>query len=503
MVLASASPLLEMRGISKHYPGVKALDGVDLTLDRGEVLALMGENGAGKSTLMKVLGGAVRPDAGAIVIDGVHQSIVDPLAARAAGVAVIYQEFNLVPALSARENIFLGLEQAAAGFVRAGDERRKAKELLDRVGVAVDPEVACRRLTVAQQQAVEIAKALAVDARIIVMDEPTATLTPQEVAKLFTVIADLTRQGIGVIYVSHRLEEIEAIADRVQVLRDGQSVASRPAAELPRRELIELMVGRSLEEEFPERACSIGPPRLVVRGLSRGEQVRGVSFEVRAGEIVALAGLVGAGRTETVRLIFGADRADEGEIELDGKRLSIRSPRDAIAAGICLLTEDRKHQGLVLSQSVLHNFALPNLSRFARGGWTGAGWIDAARERNAFAGYAEALRIRANAADRPAGTLSGGNQQKVVLAKWLESASEVLIFDEPTRGIDVGAKVEIYNLMNDLAARGKAVLMVSSELPEVLGMADRVLVMHEGRITGEIADARTATQADILALAIR
>lgn len=503
MAIAAAPPLLEMRGISKQYPGVKALDDVDLALQRGEVLALMGENGAGKSTLMKVLGGAVRPDAGTILIDGVQQSIASPLVARAAGVAVIYQEFNLVPGLSARENIFLGLEQTTAGFVRAGDERRKAEQLLDRVGVAVRPDVACRRLTVAQQQAVEIAKALAVDARIIVMDEPTATLTPQEVEKLFAVIADLTRQGIAVIYVSHRLEEIEAIADRVQVLRDGQSVACRPAAQLPRRELIELMVGRSLEEEFPKRDRSIGQPRLVVRGLSRGKHVRGVSFEVRAGEIVALAGLVGAGRTETVRLIFGADRADQGEIELDGTRLAIRTPQDAISAGICLLTEDRKHQGLVLSQSVLHNFALPNLHRFARGGWTGAGWIDAGSERSAFAGYAEALRIRANAVDRPAGTLSGGNQQKVVLAKWLESASEVLIFDEPTRGIDVGAKVEIYNLMNDLAAKGKAVLMVSSELPEVLGMADRVLVMHEGRITGEITDARTATQADILSLAIR
>ena len=492
-----------MRGISKQYPGVKALDGVDLTLGRGEVLALMGENGAGKSTLMKVLGGAVLPDAGAIRIDGQPQAMLSPLAARAAGVAVIYQEFNLVPALSARENIFLGLEPATAGFVRAGEERRQAVELLARTGVQVPPDVPCRRLTVAQQQAVEIAKALAVDANVIVMDEPTATLTPQEVQKLFAVIADLTRQGIGVIYVSHRLDEIEAIADRVQVLRDGQSVACRTAAEMPRRELIELMVGRSLEEEFPKRRRAIGQPRLVVRGLCRGAAVRDVSFEVRAGEIVALAGLVGAGRTETVRLIFGADRADAGTIELDGRRLSIRSPRDAIAAGICLLTEDRKHQGLVLSQSVLHNFGLPNAAHFARGRWAGGGWIDRGRERRAFAGYAESLRIRANAADRPVGTLSGGNQQKVVLAKWLQSASEVLVFDEPTRGIDVGAKVEIYNLMSDLAARGKAVVMVSSELPEVLGMADRILVMHEGRITGEISDPAAATQADILSLAIR
>jgi len=498
MDLASPRPLLEMRGISKQYPGVQALDAVDLALSRGEVLALMGENGAGKSTLMKVLAGAVLPDAGQIAIDGRERAIHSPLAARAAGVAVIHQEFNLVPALSARENIFLGLERSAAGFLRTRAERRRAEQLLARIGVAVPAETPCRQLTVAQQQAVEIAKALAVDARIIVMDEPTATLTPQEVEKLFAIIADLTQQGIGVIYVSHRLEEVEAIANRVQVLRDGRSVATRDAAQLSRRELIELMVGRSLEEEFPKRTSAMGPPRLVVKGLCRGEAVREVSFEVRRGEILALAGLVGAGRTETVRLLFGADRAEAGEIALDGKSLSIRSPRDAIGAGICLLSEDRKHQGLVLSQSVLHNFALPNAGHFAR-----AGWIDTRRERQAFAGYAGPLKIRANAIDRPARTLSGGNQQKVVLAKWLESNSEVLIFDEPTRGIDVGAKAEIYALMNELAAQGKAILMVSSELPEVLGMADRILVMHEGRITGEICDVASATQADILSLAIR
>ena len=508
MVSASPPPLLEMRGISKQYPGVKALDDVGLTLERGEVLALMGENGAGKSTLMKVLAGAVRPDAGAIFLDGTEQQVTSPVDARGCGIAVIHQEFNLVPALSVRENIFLGLEQTTAGFVCRGDERRRAEELLRRIGVAVHPETPCRRLTVAQQQAVEIAKALAVDARIIVMDEPTATLTPQEVEKLFAVIADLTQQGIGVIYVSHRLDEIEEIADRVQVLRDGQVVAVRAADQLPRRELIELMVGRSLEEEFPSRRQSVGEPRLVVRGLCRGDKVRNVSFEVRRGEIVALAGLVGAGRTEVVRLIFGADQAEAGHVALDGQVLSIRSPRDAIRAGICLLTEDRKHQGLILSQSVLHNFALPNAAHFVaagRGftGWGFTGWIDQQRERDAFAGYATSMRIRANAAAHPAGTLSGGNQQKVVLAKWLESNSEVLIFDEPTRGIDVGAKVEIYGLMNELAEQGKAIVMVSSELPEVLGMADRILVMHEGRITGEIADPAAATQADILSLAIR
>jgi ribose transport system ATP-binding protein len=497
MVTASP-PLLEMRGISKHYPGVTALDGVDLSLGRGEVLALMGENGAGKSTLIKVLAGAVRPDAGEILVNGERRAIASPLAARTAGVAVIHQEFNLVPALSAPENIFLGIERTQSGFVRSGDERRQAKRLLERIGVAVDPDTPCGRLTVAQQQAVEIAKALAVEARIIVMDEPTATLTPQEVDNLLAIVRELRQQGIGVIYISHRLEEVEAIADRVMVLRDGRHVATGLAATLDRSELIELMVGRPLESEFPRRTAVVGEPRLIVRGLGRGDRVRDISFEIRRGEVLALAGLVGAGRTEVARLIFGADRADAGSIELDGRRLTIRSPRDAIRAGICLLTEDRKHQGLVLSQSVVHNYSLPNL-----GGFSTAGWIDRRDERRSFLHAAESLRLRSSAADRPARTLSGGNQQKLVLAKWLESNAEVLLFDEPTRGIDVGAKFEIYTLMNEAASHGKAVLMISSELPEVLGMADRVIVMHGGRITGEIAHPRKASQADILSLAIR
>lgn len=498
MVTASSPLLLEMRGISKRYPGVTALADVHLTLHKGEVLALMGENGAGKSTLIKVLAGAVKPDAGEILVQGEQRAITSPLAARAAGMAVIHQEFNLVPALSARENIFLGIERTRGGFVRSKEERVRADQLLQRIGVSVDPETPCGRLTVAQQQAVEIAKALAVEARIIVMDEPTATLTPQEVERLFAIITELRQQGIGVVYVSHRLEEVEAIADRVTVLRDGRHVASRASSTLERTELIELMVGRSLASEFPQRTAVVGEPRLVVRGLCRGSRVRDVSFEIRRGEILALAGLVGAGRTEVARLIFGADRADAGSIELDGQPLRIRSPRDAIRAGICLLTEDRKHQGLVLSCSAVHNFSLPSLSDFSMGGW-----IDRRRERQTFLRSAESIRLRASAADEPARTLSGGNQQKLVLAKWLQSDAEVLLFDEPTRGIDIGAKFEIYTLMHDAAARGKVVLMISSELPEVLGMADRVLVMHAGRITGEIAEPRRASQADILALAIR
>lgn len=492
----TAAALLEMRGIRKSFPGVHALEGVDLDLHAGEVLALVGENGAGKSTLIKVLGGAVMPDAGTIRIGGEATAGADPVAARRAGVAIIYQEFNLVPALSVRENILLGLERSA-GFVPAGDERIRTRALLDLLGLAVDPDAPCRTLSVAGQQVVEIAKALAADARILVMDEPTAALSQHEVDALFSVIASLKRRGIGVIYVSHRLDEIEAIADRVMVLRDGRHVATRAAQDVSRRELIELMVGRVLEQEFPRREPRIGPARLVVRSLRREPQVRDVSFTVGRGEILGLAGLVGSGRTETARLLFGADRLAGGSIELDGRPLAIRCPQDAIRAGICLLTEDRKTQGLILGQSVLRNFGLPNLGRFAS-----AGWIDATRERAAFAGHASRMRLRDNAADRPAATLSGGNQQKVVLAKWLESGAEVFIFDEPTRGVDVGAKFEIYGLMNDLAAAGKAVIMISSELPEVLGMADRILVMHEGRIAGEITAPREATQADVLALAI-
>ncbi len=493
----AAAPLLEMRGIVKSFPGVQALRGVNFSLKAGEVLALLGENGAGKSTLMKVLGGAFRADAGAIEIDGVAQHFASPQDSRRAGVAVIYQEFNLVPGLTACENIFLGQEPTRAGFVAQAQERRQAVELFRRLGVEVDLDAPCRRLTTAQQQLVEIAKALAFQARIIVMDEPSAALTSHEVSRLFAIIEELKRQGIGVVYISHRLDEIFTVADRVTVLRDGMNVGERPISQVTRQELIELMVGRELSDEFPKRATTIGPPRLEVAGLRRGRAVRDVSFSVRRGEILALTGLVGAGRTETVRLIFGADPREAGEIRLDGRLLAIRSPRDAIAAGIGLLTEDRKLQGLVLGHAVRENFGLPNLNWLTRGGF-----VQLRRERDEFARYVATLRIKASSSEQRAGTLSGGNQQKVVLAKWLARNCDVLIFDEPTRGIDVGAKYEIYLLMNELAAQGKAILMISSELPEVLGMADRILVLHEGRVTGEIADARGATQEQIMKLAI-
>jgi ABC-type sugar transport system ATPase subunit len=495
-----------MRGVDKSFPGVHALKNVDLNVEAGDVLALIGENGAGKSTLIKVLGGAHRPDSGVIEIDGRPIEILTPQDSQRAGIGIIYQEFNLIPAMTVRENIFLGQEPGRVSIVPAGKERRRARELFDRIGVALDPDALVRDLTVAQQQIVEIAKALSLDSRIIVMDEPSAALSPREVEGLFRIVNELKSQGIGIVYVSHRLDEIFAICNHVTVLRDGAYVDSKPIGALTRDTLIELMVGRKLENEFPKRAVAKSVQTddhevrsgLTVRNLVGGPKVRDISFNVRRGEIVALTGLVGAGRTETARLIFGADKREAGTITLDGKELRIKSPRDAIAAGICLLTEDRKGQGLILNQSVLENFGLPNLARF-----TGGGLIQQKRERNAFQTYVEQLQIKVSGPNQPAGNLSGGNQQKVVLAKWLERDAEVIIFDEPTRGIDVGAKFEIYRLMHRLVEQGKAILMISSELPEVLGMADRIIVLHAGRVTGEIDDVKLATQESIMDLAVK
>jgi ribose transport system ATP-binding protein len=491
-------PLLEMRGIVKTFPGVRALDGVDLKLHAGEVLALMGENGAGKSTLMKVLSGVHQPDAGEILVDGVARHFHRPAESQQAGISVIYQELDLIPQLTVAENLFLGREKTHRfGFLDSRDEAQETRTQLAKLGVELDPHAKVATLSVAEQQFVEIAKALAVDARIVVMDEPTAALSQREVSRLFEIIDGLKAQGIGVVYISHRMAEVDRVADRVTVLRDGAYIGDLEAEHLDRDKIIHMMVGRSLDVEFPKQKAALGEVILEVKNLHRPPKVRGVSFALRRGEVLGLTGLIGAGRTETARLIFGADRLSAGSISITGRSVTIRSPRDAVRLGICLLTEDRKHQGLVLDRSVRENFGLPNLDRLRKGLF-----IDAATEKQKFDSYRDSLSIRVPSGETPARSLSGGNQQKVVLAKWLERETDIVIFDEPTRGIDVGAKVEIYQLMNRLAADGKAILMISSELPEVLGMSDRVLVMREGEIAGEISDPQSATQEDILTMAM-
>ncbi|MBI1388688.1 MAG: ATP-binding cassette domain-containing protein [bacterium] len=484
-----------MTNISKAYPGVQALKNVSLELAEGEVHALVGENGAGKSTLMKILAGAERADSGEIEIGGEPVVIDSPLRAREAGVSLIYQEFNLVPHLNAAENIFLGREPVRMGFVRFAEQRRLASELLDGLGAQVDPRAPVSSLSVAQQQMVEIAKALSINARVIAMDEPSAALTTHEMRNLFQLIRGLKSRGVSVIYISHRLEEIFEICDRLTVLRDGEWIGTWPVSEMSRESVIEKMVGRKITDEFPKERFEPGEELLRVEGLTRGF-VKDVSFSVRRGEVAALTGLVGAGRTETARMIFAADRPESGCVYLKDERVSLRNPREAIRRGICLLTEDRKGQGLVLGMKIRENATLPTLERFSN-----ALFIRRAHENAAVGEQMSGLRIKAPSAEVAASALSGGNQQKVVLAKWMLANAELFIFDEPTRGVDVGAKREIYLLMNELLRRGAAILMISSELPEVLGMADRILVMSEGRLVGEM-NAAGATQESIMELAV-
>jgi len=477
-------PLVRLSGIRKAFPGVVALGGADLTLLGGELHALVGENGAGKSTLIKVITGALRPDAGAVEL------------AEGAAVAAIYQEQSLVPAMSVLDNLWLGQERSRAGFVDRRAEVVRAAEVLSLLGADLDPATPVRRLSIAQRQLVEIGRALLRDARVLLLDEPTAALSPRESERLFSILTELRARGVGLLYVSHRLDEVFRLADRITVLRDGVTLGTWPAGGLTRRALIERMVGRPLEQEFPKVRAEPGEVLLEARRLSGG-RVRDVSFQARRGEVLGIAGLVGAGRTEMARLLFGADRRSGGEVLLRGRPIAISSPRDAVAHGIALLTEDRKGEGLLLHRSARENFALPNLDR-----WSRAGWIRATEERSAFGRRVDELGIRLSGPEQPAAELSGGNQQKLLLARWLERDAEVVLLDEPTRGVDVGAKVELYLLMNRLAARGKAVVMISSELPEVLGMSDRILVMRDGGVAGEIADARAATQESVMAMAV-
>lgn len=501
MPLSDQETILRMEGISKSFPGVQALDSVDFEIAAGEVVALIGENGAGKSTLVKILCGAYRKDGGRIILQGRETEIESPHHAQQLGIAIIYQEFNLTPNQNAAANIFIGREPRQPGLGRLlnlVDRRRmeqEAREHLDRVGARVPASALVRDLSVAQQQMVEVAKALAVEARIIIMDEPTSALGEDEVETLFRIIGALKDHGIAIVFITHRMEEIFRITDRVVVLRDGRRVGSLPIGEATPDKLIQLMVGRELTDMFHKEKTKIGEPLMEVRGLTRRGVVEEVSFALRRGEILGFAGLVGAGRTETARLLFGVDPRDSGEIWMDGQQVHINSPVDAVAAGLGFVPEDRGLQGLVLNLPVSENIVLPTLDQHAQGGW-----VDRRALRDTAQSYVGKLNIRTPHLQQKAMFLSGGNQQKVVLAKWLASQPRVLIMDEPTRGIDVGAKAEVHALMSELAQAGMGIIMISSELPEILGMSDRILVMHEGRVAG-VLDRSEASQENIMAYA--
>ena len=487
-----------MEGISKSFPGVRALDQVDLEVALGEVHALMGENGAGKSTLMKILAGADVADSGRILIDGQEVSIQSPTQATDLGINIIYQEFNLIPQLSVAENIFLGREPRGAmpALLDRAKMEREASVLVASLGLDIEVTRPVSSLSVALQQMVEIAKAMGRQSRVLVMDEPSATLTDHELDNLYRLIRQLRAKGVSIIYISHRMDEVFSICDRITVLRDGQTVGTLSTSEATPDELIRMMVGRKLEENFPKQAARVGDTVLEVKGLTVQGVLNDISFRVEAGEVVALAGLVGSGRTEVARCIFGADRFDSGEVWIAGERLIAHGPEDAIRAGIGLVSEDRKGEGLILGMGVRENTTLAALQKFAQGGF-----LKSRAEHEQAEQVTVRLGVRTPSLEQKVRNLSGGNQQKVVLAKWLLTDSKLLILDEPTRGIDVGAKVEIYRLMNQLTAAGMAILMISSELPEVLGMADRILVMHQGKLVGDMRRSE-ATQEKLGRLAI-
>lgn len=494
----ATDPLVEMTGIEKAFPGVRALRGARFDLRPGEVHALMGENGAGKSTLMKILVGIHRPDAGEIRMEGRPVTVPSPRAAQDLGISIIHQELSLMRDLTAAQNIFVGREpRKARGWLLDEDRlNADAAALFRRMHLALDPRTEVGTLTIARQQMVEIAKALSFRSRVLIMDEPTAALTDAEIAELFAIIAKLKADGVGIVYISHKMDELKRIADRVTVMRDGETVGTVPAAGTPVETIIAMMVGRALDDERPTIPDLSGAATVLeVRNLNRGREIRDVAFSVRKGEILGFAGLMGAGRTEVARAVFGADPRTSGEIRVHGRPVDVRSPADAVRAGIGYLSEDRKHFGLALGMDVRANVTMASLDRF-----TGPlGLLDEDGMRDAATDYIARLGIRTPSDRQEARLLSGGNQQKIVIAKWLLRDCEVLIFDEPTRGIDVGAKSEIYRLLNSLAEQGRAIVVISSELPELLRLAHRIAVMCEGRLTGFLPGG--ASQEDIMRLA--
>ena len=486
--------ILTMKGIDKKFPGVQALDHVDLELREGEVLALMGENGAGKSTLMKVLTGIYKKDAGTITYQGREVAYANPHEAQADGIVIVHQELNMLGHLTVAQNIFIGREFKKGFLIDDATMNAEAKKLFDQLNISIDPKETMSRLTVGKQQMCEIVKAISHQAKIIIFDEPSAALTDSEIEHLFTVIRDLRERQLGIVYISHRMDEIKQITDRVTVMRDGHYAGTLITADCTKAEIIKLMVDRVIYEA-PKTVSHVPPDAPVVlrvEHLNAGHMVQDVSFELRQGEILGFSGLMGAGRTETARALVGANPKQSGDIYVKDTLVNIKTPQDAVRYGIGYLSEDRKRYGLVLKKSVTENASLPSLPRYCR-----AGFIDNAAEKKVTAKYVQALNIKTPSIDQLVMDLSGGNQQKVVIGKWLISDSDILIFDEPTRGIDVGAKQEIYELMNQLVREGKSIIMISSEMAEITRMSDRIVVMCEGRITGELGIA-DATQEKIM-----
>lgn len=487
------SELFRLEKLCKAFPGVKALNDVSFSIEKGEVLALMGENGAGKSTLIKILAGAYRMDSGEIFCEGKKVQINDRNDSTKLGISIIFQELNLFSNLSVAENIFVNREFRKAGFIYDREKTNsEAKLLLERVGLNCSPDTKLGKLSVSQRQMVEIAKALSADVRLIIMDEPTSSLTDTEVDKLFDIINNLKKRGVSILFVSHKINEVRRIADRVHILRDGEYIATLKKEEITEEAIIKSMVGRTLENIFVKQYAEIGEIALEVRNLCTKNFLKNISFNVRKGEIVGFAGLVGAGRSEVMRAVFGLDAISEGEILIDGKPVRINSPSDAIKHGLGLVPEDRKHDGLILGMSVMKNGSIVMLGKLSK-----HGLINDALEYETIESYVEKLSIKTPSMEKEVKDLSGGNQQKVVVAKWLANNPQILIVDEPTRGIDVAAKKEIHNLISNLAKSGVAIIMISSEMPEVLGMCDRIYVMHEGRIRSELCR-EEATQEKIM-----